>query len=52
MRGRVLLITKLQMVISFAMRQDHRLQIANSFFEIGLKFYSDVGQFLADPIST
>jgi hypothetical protein len=27
-------------------------QIANSFFETGLKFYPDVGQFLADPIST
>jgi hypothetical protein len=26
-------------------------QIANSLFEIGLKFYPDVGRFLADPIS-
>jgi len=25
-------------------------QIAHSPFEIGLKFYPDVGQFLADPI--
>jgi hypothetical protein len=26
--------------------------IANAIFEIGFMFYPDVGQFLADPIST
>jgi hypothetical protein len=26
--------------------------IANALFETGLKFHPDVGQFLADPVST